>query len=292
MINATYTDILAEIREFFAQHLLVNSFIDGQLYDFQAKENVYSAVVLVPTTSQIQNTQLNLALDLYFVDRINEDGSNTRDVYNDELQIVQDFIAYFSNRSNKWNLDPENINIEPFEQRFADILGGWRLSVSVLLPFYKNVCDIPLDEDAPVPPVPPVPPTPPTPYKKDHAQLKNLDYEHAGHTGFQPTLSEVNAGEGISITTEPNTGEVIISNTQSGAVWGNITGTITDQTDLVNFVKSAHKTYYNNYTMYEGVAPYGSFATDAVWTITTIVSNDVGDIVSVSTATNQVWNYN
>lgn len=289
MINATYTDILAEIREFFAQHLLVNSFVDGQLYDFQAKENIYSAVVLVPTTSNIQNTQLNLALDLYFVDRINEDGSNTRDVYNDELQIVQDFIAYFSNRPNKWNLDPENINIEPFEQRFADILGGWRLSVSVLLPFFKNVCDIPLDEDAPVPPVPPIPPTPPV-LKRNHADLLNLDYEHAGHTGFQKALSSDNAGDGISITTDPNTGEVVITNT--GGEWGHIGGIITDQTDLVEFVKSEHKTYYNNYTMYEGVAPYGSLATDAVWTITTIVSNDVGSIVSINTATNQVWNYN
>lgn len=151
MINATYTDILAEIRDFFNKHLLVNSFIDGQLYDFQAKENVYSAVVLVPTPSQIQNTQLNLALDLYFVDRINEDGSNTRDVYNDELQIVQDFVAYFSKRPNTWNVAPENITIEPFEQKFADILAGWRLSVQVLLPFYKNVCEIPLANEAPIP---------------------------------------------------------------------------------------------------------------------------------------------
>lgn len=155
MINATYTDILNEIRDFFSRHQLVNSFVDGQMYDFQAKENIYSAVVLVPTTSQIQNTQLNLALDLYFVDRINEDGSNTRDVYNDELQILQDFVAYFSKRPNTWNLDPENINIEPFEQRFADILGGWRLSVSVSLPFYKNVCEIPLKDVQPVP-LPPI----------------------------------------------------------------------------------------------------------------------------------------
>lgn len=151
MINATYTDILNEIRDFFSRHQLVNSFVDGQMYDFQAKENIYSAVVLVPTISNIQNTQLNLSFDLYFVDRITEDGSNTRDVYNDELQIVQDFIAYFSNRSNNWNLDPENINIEPFEQKFADLLGGWRLSVSVLLPFYKNVCEIPLANEAPIP---------------------------------------------------------------------------------------------------------------------------------------------
>lgn len=155
MINATYTDILNEIRDFFSRHQLVNSFVDGQMYDFQAKENIYSAVVLVPTISNIQNTQLNLSFDLYFVDRITEDGGNTRNVYNDELTIAQDFISYFSNRSNKWNLSPENISIEPFEQKFDDILAGWRLSVSVLLPFFKNVCEIPLNDVAPVP-LPPV----------------------------------------------------------------------------------------------------------------------------------------
>ena len=155
MINATYTDILKEIRVFFNRHQLVNSFVDGQMYDFQAKENIYSAVVLVPTASTIQSTQLNLSFDLYFVDRITEDGSNTRDVYNDELTVAQDFISYFSNRPNKWNLSPENISIEPFEQKFDDILAGWRLSVSVLLPFFKNVCEIPLNDVVPTP-LPPI----------------------------------------------------------------------------------------------------------------------------------------
>lgn len=155
MVNATYTDILRDIRQFFTRHQLVNSFVDGQMYDFQAKENIYSAVVLVPTVSQVQNSQMSLSLDLYFVDRLTEDGSNTRDVYNDELQVAQDFIAYFSNRNGKWNLQPDNITIEPFEEKFDDILAGWRLSVSVLLPFYRNVCEIPLNDVVPVP-LPPV----------------------------------------------------------------------------------------------------------------------------------------
>jgi PKD repeat protein len=153
--NITYTDVLEEIRDFFDRHQLVNSYVDGQLYDFQAKENIYSAVVLVPTTSNIMNTQLNLSFDLYFVDRIVEDGTNTKDVYNDELQIVLDFISYFSNRNGKWNLQPDSISLEPFEQKFDDIVAGWRLSVSVLIPFRKNVCEIPLNDVAPVP-LPPV----------------------------------------------------------------------------------------------------------------------------------------
>lgn len=68
--------------------------------------------------------------------------------------------------------------------------------------------------------------------EKDHSKLDNLDYEHAGHTGFQPTLTEDNAGTGISIETDPVTGEVVISNTQTSAEWGNIEGNIEDQTDL------------------------------------------------------------
>lgn len=241
MITATFTDIQNEIREFFDRHLMVNSFIASQTYDFQAKDNIYSAVVFVPTISTIQGRQLNLGFDIYFVDRITEDGSNTRDVYNDELQIANDFITYFSNRNGKWNLQPDSITLEPFEQKFDDILAGWRLSVSVQLPFYKNVCDIPLDDDRPEPPVPPVPPIPPTPYKKDHAQLKNLDYEHAGHIGFQPTLSEVNAGDGISITTDENE-NVIISNTISHPQWGSIDGTLSEQTDLQNALNEKQNT--------------------------------------------------
>ncbi len=55
-----------------------------------------------------------------------------------------------------------------------------------------------------------------------------------------------------------------------------------------------HKSYYDTstYTLYEGIAPNGSTTSQAVWTITTIVSNAIGTIVSTSTATNQTWNYN
>lgn len=128
--------------------------------------------------------------------------------------------------------------------------------------------------------------------EKDHNKLSNLDYEHSGHTGFQKKLNSANAGANINIEEDASGNPIISAEVPDSAQWGNITGSIDKQTDLVEFVKSKHKAYYNNYTMYEGVAPYGSLATDAVWTITTIVSNDVGGIVSVNTATNQVWNYN
>ena len=70
----------------------------------------------------------------------------------------------------------------------------------------------------------------------DHSRLQNLDYDNAGHTGFQRALSEDNAGTGISIETDPVTGDVTMSNTQTSAEWGNIEGDIADQTDLNNIL--------------------------------------------------------
>lgn len=47
---------------------------------------------------------------------------------------------------------------------------------------------------------------------------------------YQPLLTAQNAGTGISITTQG--GIVKINNTQTSAEWGNITGTLANQTDL------------------------------------------------------------
>ncbi len=68
----------------------------------------------------------------------------------------------------------------------------------------------------------------------DHAHLEHLDYESSGHTGFQPTLSGQNAGTDISITVV--NGIPKINNTQVPVQpsWGNITGTLANQTDLQN----------------------------------------------------------
>lgn len=118
----------------------------------------------------------------------------------------------------------------------------------------------------------------------DHAQLQNLDYDNAGHIGFQ---RELIPDESITIDEE---GHIHANGESYTAGYGiDITDGVISTT-----LQREHKSYYNTstYTMYEGIAPYGSLATDAVWTITTIVSNDVGSIVSVNTATNQVWNYN
>jgi hypothetical protein len=54
--------------------------------------------------------------------------------------------------------------------------------------------------------------------------------ENIDLSGLQPNLTSANAGTGISITGSGS--NVVISSTQSSATWGNITGTLSNQTDL------------------------------------------------------------
>lgn len=151
-----YNDVISELEDFCKRHLQINSFISTQTYDFQTKKNVYTCVICNPTLSSVVNTSLELNLDLYIADKINEDGSNSKDVYDDTLSIAKDFVAYFSNRNKKWNFRSDSISIEPFEEKFDDVLGGWKLSVVVVLPFRKNACEIPFRNDEPPTPFAPM----------------------------------------------------------------------------------------------------------------------------------------
>lgn len=54
----------------------------------------------------------------------------------------------------------------------------------------------------------------------------------------QDLLTSSNAGAGISITGSGS--NVVISNTQTSAEWGNITGTLSDQTDLANALSAKY----------------------------------------------------
>ena len=56
--------------------------------------------------------------------------------------------------------------------------------------------------------------------------------------GIQGELSSENAGQGIDIFLDSE-GKVVISNTQTSAEWGNITGDINDQTDLIELIDNS-----------------------------------------------------
>lgn len=146
MKNIEYNHVLGAFKDFFNRHLQVNQVVDAQTWDFQAVENKYPAVILVPTLSNIYQGELQLNFEIYFVDILLADNSNGRDVYNDTLEIVKDFVSYFTNNPMfRWSLT-EDCTVEPLWERFDDICAGWVLSCNVRVPYGKGTCEIPLSE--------------------------------------------------------------------------------------------------------------------------------------------------
>lgn len=142
----TYNSIVRDIRNFFQHHLQVHQFLHLTQWDEEARENLYVTALLVPQQSNINNTQIDLNFNLFIVDLLNSDRSNQRDVFDDTLSIVQDFVAYFSDNSCiDWDMN-QNATVQPItEKPFDDVLSGWVLNFTVSIPFSKSVCDLPLD---------------------------------------------------------------------------------------------------------------------------------------------------
>ena len=79
------------------------------------------------------------------------------------------------------------------------------------------------------------------PYSKTHLiwdTARQVYLNHILNDIYNSKQDVLTAGTGISIETDPVTGEVVISNTQTSAEWGNIDGTLSDQEDLWNELTS------------------------------------------------------
>lgn len=147
MAAITYNTIVRDIRDFFNRHLQVHQFLHLTQWDEEAKENLYVTALLVPQQSNINNTQIDLNFNLFVVDLLNSDRSNQRDVFDDTLGIIQDFISYFSNNGClDWDIS-NNATVQPVTEKFVDdVISGWVLNFYVTIPFSKSVCDLPLEQ--------------------------------------------------------------------------------------------------------------------------------------------------
>lgn len=144
MNNITYLSIVNAIKTFFVSHLQVAEFYVEELFDTQTRELAFPLAILIPQTSNIVNNQLNLAFSLFIADQNNEGNTNVNQIHNDTLEIIKDFVSYFSNSGNDFNIDTETISVTPFFEDLDAILSGWQLDFTIIIPFYKNICDIPL----------------------------------------------------------------------------------------------------------------------------------------------------
>jgi hypothetical protein len=84
--------------------------------------------------------QLTYNFQVIVADRLKDDYSNQRDVMNDTLEIIKDVFTflYLSEYESEWDA-----TVEPFLERFEDVLAGWTMNLTITQPFDYNRCNVP-----------------------------------------------------------------------------------------------------------------------------------------------------
>lgn len=139
----TYLKIIDILKQFSVSHKQLNTFFSGKQYDFQAKENLYPALIVLPVNGIIQKGESEIVLNIILADLLKSDMSNLDDIYSDMFQIAQDIFATLNNSDIDIFIDESGFSVESFQESMDDILAGWILTITIKFPFSGNSCLIP-----------------------------------------------------------------------------------------------------------------------------------------------------
>jgi hypothetical protein len=158
-MNINYKQILTYFSSIAYHHEQIRSFGFGDLTqctnDIQTKkEPQYPRMYVVPDTVELNQNHIHFNYNVIVMDIIEDDLSNLEEVMSDNLAIVQDIWTVFWQSYNANNGNFSNIivgdwspNVQPFQERFQTILGGWTLQIKMSAPFDYNSCDLPISDN-------------------------------------------------------------------------------------------------------------------------------------------------
>lgn len=143
--KVTYYQIIDDLRDLSVAHEQINSFGFGDItqltMDIETKQSpIYTKLYVVPNDTILAQNQLTYNFQIIVADRLKDDYSNQRDVMNDTLEIMKDVFTflYLSEYESEWDA-----SVEPFLERFEDVLAGWTMSLTLTQPFDYNRCNVP-----------------------------------------------------------------------------------------------------------------------------------------------------
>ena len=176
--NKTYLNVIQTLRKLGRQHYFINTTSVGDIFDINLEKNeIFPLMHINPTSVTTGSNQLNYNFQIFVCDLVSEkedwnEGqssvglpnlTNEIDVFNDTLQTCVDIISIFRNSQwqaqNNPDTDVGDINlpvyftdgdytIEPFTERFDNLLTGWVFQMTVVVQNGFDTCDTPMTAEA------------------------------------------------------------------------------------------------------------------------------------------------
>lgn len=143
----TLNQIIAQVKTAAESHKQVNKFVCGE--NAMAQENVeyYPLIWLVPNGFDFdsENKQVTYNFLLMILDRHFESQSNLIEVLSDTALILQDIVTLLKRNSYEESIVWQtNARAEPFIDAKTDVVAGYGLEITCIVPYLESYCDIPL----------------------------------------------------------------------------------------------------------------------------------------------------
>lgn len=142
--------ILKKIKDLANSHILINTYEQGQKYDWSASQPIlYPCLWAIPNggsvaanPNQVVGNYVDYKVLLYAMDLENSDGSNQIEILSDTAQILLDIIAKLDNDlndENLWTISSVG-GIEPFVDAGTDTISGNSVEITFTTFYAKDNC--------------------------------------------------------------------------------------------------------------------------------------------------------
>jgi|TARA_R110001583_G_scaffold47753_1_gene149508 hypothetical protein len=169
--NKTYNNVIDTLKQLGIEHDQITTTTTGDIYDIDLSKNtLFPLFHINPVNVSTSPSELTYNFQLFVMDLVSQKDnwtaanllsatnlSNEQEVLSQTLQICVDIIGMM--RHSKWQaagaLDIDDIvyftegefTIEPFTERFDNLLTGWAFSIGIVVQNDFQTCVIPVQDN-------------------------------------------------------------------------------------------------------------------------------------------------
>ena len=168
--NKTYNNAIDTLKQLGIEHKQIKTTTTGDIWKIDMNDTLFPLFHINPVNVTTGQSELVYNFQLFVMDAVTEKEdwtqanfqsadylSNEQEVMSSCLQICTDIIGMF--RHSKWQsaqtLNPLDIDapvyftdgeytLEPFQERFDDLLTGWVFSIGIVVQNDFQACTIPV----------------------------------------------------------------------------------------------------------------------------------------------------
>jgi hypothetical protein len=262
--DKSYNILIDRFKYFATGHYLIRKFSHGPLESAdinQTGEYPYMHVEPQPVT--FSTGVLQFTFRVYFMD-IPRDAENPqeyrREALSDCLRLCGDIIYEIQNGQQVFGDQVQvlgDTTARPLINEQFNWLTGWYIDLVLQVPNTWDACDIPADWNL-------FDPTDADGGSTNSGFLRTIAVSGQDDViADEPADTFTFAGVGVTITTDATTKTITFTAGSSSIVWGAITGTLSNQTDLQNAL-NAKQPLDSDLTAIAGLAPSND---DSIWRV-------------------------